>query len=117
MTKDLARVIIEIRKELGFPELQYGDLIQSSHLSFLAHQNIVKGKFISYSLEEPSIALVQLSTPFVGIPFCDLSKKHWVRAIENSSNIKLDTLGYYLWLESTYLTLDYEEDIPSDTKL
>lgn len=117
MTKDLARVIVEIRKELGFPELQYGDMVRSSHLNIYTKiTEIVKAKFISYSLETEHIALIQVAEMQYGYHFHDLAKKHWVEAIEKSLNIKLDTSGYYLWVEVGYLSLDYEEESLKDTK-
>mgnify|MGYP001216266970 CR=1 FL=1 len=114
MTKDLAKVIVEIRRELGFPDFSHGDIVLFKNNSYIPPE-LVKGKFISYCIETPEVALIQVAVPSDGYYFYDLAKKHWVEEIEKFLGTKLDSLGYYLWVEHVHLSLDYEEDIPSDT--
>lgn len=114
MTEDLARVIIEIRRELGVPDFEYGDIVRSSHVTIFPGTAIVKAKFISYSLEIPSIVLVQMLDSINGISLGELPRQHWIIDIQNKLSIKLDTSGYYLWVQENFLSLDYEEELPTD---
>lgn len=116
MTKELAKIIIEMRRELGVPDFAYKDIVVCSDI-FLTSNNLpIKGKFIGYSPEITNIALVQCFKLYEGIHYLDLPHKHWLQHLEELPRVTIDKTLYYMWVETSHLSLDYEEELPSDTR-